>query len=90
MIFNFYIYNRRGKCLYYKEWHRPLNTLADDPEEERKLVYGMLFALKELTSQMAPVASEFKTMKTNSYILHHFQSPSGVMFIMNSDTDTSG
>ena len=36
MIFNFYIYDRRGKCLYYKEWNRPLNTLADDPQEEKK------------------------------------------------------
>jgi hypothetical protein len=38
MLFNMYIYNRRGKCLYYKEWSRPLNTLRDDPNEERKLV----------------------------------------------------
>ena len=76
--------------MYYKEWSRPLNTLADDPEEERKLVFGMLFALKELTSQMAPTGSNsnLRTMKTNSFILHHFQSASGIMFAVNSDTDT--
>ena len=34
-----YIYNRKGKCLYYQEWERPLNTLSDDPDEEKKLVY---------------------------------------------------
>ena len=39
MHFNFYVYNRRGKCLYYKEWSRPLNTLSDDPDEEKRLMY---------------------------------------------------
>jgi hypothetical protein len=38
MLHNFYIFNRKGRCLFYKEWDRPLNTMADDPEEERKLV----------------------------------------------------
>ena len=38
MLYNIYIYNRKGKCLYYKEWLRPLNTLSDDPIEERKLM----------------------------------------------------
>jgi trafficking protein particle complex subunit 1 len=54
MIFNLYIYDRRGKCLFYKEWSRPLNTLADDPEEEKKLMFGMVYSLKELTSKISP------------------------------------
>ena len=88
MIYNLYVYNRRGKCLYYREWYRPLNTLSDDPDEERKLMFGMVFALKELTSQMSSVPGEFRTMKTNSFTLHHFQSASGIMFVVNSDQDT--
>lgn len=38
MFHNFYVFNRKGKCLFYKEWDRPVNKMADDPEEERKLV----------------------------------------------------
>lgn len=38
MLYNMYIYNRRGKCLFYQEWYRPHNTFHDDPLEERKLV----------------------------------------------------
>ena len=36
--FNFYCFNRKGNCLFYKEWMRPLNTLSDDPDEEKKLM----------------------------------------------------
>lgn len=44
MLYNLYIYNRRGKCLFYREWSRPLNTLADDPDEEKKLMYAIVLA----------------------------------------------
>lgn len=67
MIFNMYIYDRKGKCLFYKEWSRPLNTLSDDPEEEKKLMYGMVYSLKELTSKISPSKGPegLHTVKTN-------------------------
>jgi trafficking protein particle complex subunit 1 len=109
MIYNLYIYDRKGKCLFYKEWSRPLNTLSDDPEEEKKLMYGMLYSLKELTSKISPSKGPegLHTVKTNvschliafsansiffsqTYTLHHFESGTGMTFIMNSDPSTSG
>eukprot|EP01038_Epipyxis_sp_PR26KG_P004339 gene4339-6142_t len=88
MLYNLYIYNRRGKCLLYKEWNRPLNTLSDDPEEERKLMFGMLFSLKDLASKLSPSTNEnLHVIKTNSFTLHHFQSLSGIMFVINTDSD---
>lgn len=30
-----------GKCLFYKEWYRPLNTFSDDPDEDKKLMYAI-------------------------------------------------
>jgi hypothetical protein len=67
MIFNLYIYDRKGKCLFYKEWTRPLNTLSDDPEEEKKLMFGMVYSLKELTSKIASSTGPegLHTVKTN-------------------------
>ena len=44
-LYNFYIYNRKGKCLYYREWNRPLNTLADDADEEKRLMFVITYAL---------------------------------------------
>lgn len=38
----------QGKCLYYREWNRPQNTLenAADEGEEQRLMFGMLYSLK--------------------------------------------
>jgi hypothetical protein len=42
----------QGACLYYKEWSRPVNTLSDDLDEEKKLMFGMLFSIKILVTKM--------------------------------------
>ena len=89
-LYNFYIFSQKGKCIFYKEWSRPLNTLSDDPEEERKLMFGMLFSLKDLASKLSPsdgAGEGLHTVKTNSFTLHHFQSVTGVVFVLNSDND---
>jgi hypothetical protein len=89
-LYNFYIFNRSGDCLYYKEWSRPQNTLHDDPAEEKKLVFGMLFSLKDFTHKLSPRAEseELRMVKTKAFCLHHYESVTGLMFVLNSDTDT--
>ena len=42
----------QGKCLYYREWSRPVHTLSDDPEEDKRLMFGMLFSIKDLVSKV--------------------------------------
>ena len=88
-IFNFYIYGRTGKCLYYKEFHRPQNTLSDDPEEERKLVFGMLYSLKDLAAKLSPSEGPegLHVLKTNTFTLHHYQSLTGLVFVLNTDNE---
>lgn len=96
MIFNFYIYNRKGKLLYYKEWNRPLNTLADDIAEERRLMFGMLFSMKDLVGKLGPAPAHggqpegLHTIRTDTFALHHFQSASGIMFVLNTDPTVDG
>lgn len=53
-IFNLYIFSKQGSCLYYAEWYRPVSTLKDTPEEDRKLMFGLLFSLKQLMNKMNP------------------------------------
>jgi hypothetical protein len=54
-IFNLYIFSRSGDCLYYAEWFRPVNTLKDMPDEDRKLMYGLIISLKHLMNKANPV-----------------------------------
>ena len=91
-LFNLYIFNRSGECLYYREWERPQNTLHNDLDEERKLVFGMLFSLKDLTNKLSPISSSgevtpcnLHVIKTKTFCLHHYESTTGLMFVMNSD-----
>ncbi len=56
MIFNLYIFSKTGTCLYYTEWMRPHSTLRDMPDEDRKLMFGLLFSLKQLMNKANPVA----------------------------------
>jgi hypothetical protein len=53
-IHSLYVFSKTGSCLYYAEWYRPRNPLAGSPDEERKLMFGLLFSLKQLMNKMAP------------------------------------
>lgn len=54
-IHSLYVYSKTGSCLCYREYYRPRNPLRDlPPEEDQKLVFGLLFSLKLLVNRMAP------------------------------------
>ena len=54
MIYNLYIFSRMGTCIFYSEWYRPHSTLRDLPDEDRKLMFGLLFSLKQLMNKASP------------------------------------
>lgn len=54
MIHNLYIFDRNGQCLYYKEWNRDQYTLRESPDEDRKLVFGLIFSLKQFVTSLSP------------------------------------
>ena len=75
MIFNCYIYNKKGACLYYREWHRPYNSFSEQ-EQVRIFSYRCLesffyidlktdilliqtYALTNITSRRARSANWF-------------------------------
>lgn len=51
----------------------------------------MLFSLKDLASKLSPIQGEnLHVIKTNAYTLHHFQSLSGLVFVLNTKADVPG
>ncbi|KAJ3278657.1 Trafficking protein particle complex subunit 1 [Borealophlyctis nickersoniae] len=56
-------------------------------EEEAKLVYGVVFSLRNLINKLTPKQGSegFTSYRTNVYKLHYFETASGLRFILNTD-----
>ncbi len=53
--------------------------------------FGMLFSLKEVVARFSPTGSDnLHVMKTSNFILHHFQSLTGFVFVINTKADVPG
>lgn len=56
MLFNIYIFNREGVCLYYHEWCRPKSVRegAGSVSDDQKMMFGLFFSLKTFAAAMDP------------------------------------
>eukprot|EP00243_Klebsormidium_subtile_P002278 TRINITY_DN14470_c0_g1_i1.p1 TRINITY_DN14470_c0_g1~~TRINITY_DN14470_c0_g1_i1.p1 ORF type:complete len:155 (+),score=9.71 TRINITY_DN14470_c0_g1_i1:257-721(+) len=92
-IYTFYVYNKQGICIHYREWTRPLVTLSS--QEDQKLMFGLLFSLKSFTAKLDPINGDnagqagkgcsFHSFKTNTYKLSYFETAAGVKFVLVTD-----
>ncbi|DBA02958.1 TPA: hypothetical protein N0F65_005985 [Lagenidium giganteum] len=102
MIYHFTIYNRNGACLFHEKWHTGKTVNYSDPEEEKRLLFGLIFSLKEFVQKIAPVAQTdpfsadhattphsdgLQRYQTKSYTCHHYETPSGLRFILFTDNN---
>ena len=94
-ILDLLIYRRDGTCLYNRNFTS--HTPATQPASEReKLVYGMLFSLKELLPSLAPSAPTLKSIKIERdnerepLTLHTMASPTGYTICMHTMSGKDG
>lgn len=51
-LYNFYIFDKHGTCLLYREWKRDKDSKLGDTGDPM-LVFGLLFSLKQVTRKLA-------------------------------------
>ena len=89
MLLNLYIFNKKGACLYYHEWERPYNPLAGSGDEDAKLMFGLLFSLKQLAQQLATVPAErVSSFTTENFTLHQLETATGLKLVLNTSKST--
>ena len=52
-VYNLYIFNRAGQCVYYKEWTRTKQSGLSQ-EHEFKQMFGLITEIKSFVNRMSP------------------------------------
>lgn len=86
-VYSFYIFDRTGTCLCYYEWQRTLQPA--DSSNDRKNMFGMLFALRNFSMKLSPDPSRGVPtyFVTDVYALHYFETPTGLRFVLTTSSD---
>jgi hypothetical protein len=53
VVYNFYIFNRDGQCIYYKEWNRTKQS-GLSLEQEFKQMFGLIVEIKAFVTKISP------------------------------------
>ena len=85
VVYDFFLYNRQGVCLYYRDWK--CTRKRKNLEQKQRLMYGMIYQMKTFVKHLSPKGGTktFNSFKTNTYKLHFFESASGFMLVLNTD-----
>lgn len=89
-VHSLHIFDRNGRTLYTKRYAAATTSAEnDDPEQlsdQRKLVFGMIFSLREITKMLAPPTSNdnsgLHSVKTGASTLHNYETASGLRFAL--------
>lgn len=86
-VHSLHVFDRKGKTIFTKRFVKDLEET--DPEqlsEQRKLVFGMIFSLKETAAILAPDGkakeSGLHSVKTGASTLHTYETASGLRFAL--------
>lgn len=98
VVYCFYLFDRSGTCLCYREWNRPRRML--DSAGDQANMFGMLFALRQFCMKLSPgqeEEAEFigtagsrglpRHFITANYALHYFETATGLRFVLTTSKD---
>ena len=90
-VHSFYVFDRKGKTLFTKRYV-PSSSNDDEEQlaEQRKLIFGMLFSLRELSSSLSPANNgDVFVVKTGASSLYNYETVSGLRFAMYTTPSTT-
>lgn len=92
-VHSFHIFDRKGKTLFTKRYVKSMGAAEDEEQlsEQRKLVFGMLFSLRELSNSLSPSEGpgDLKLVKTGAATLYNYETVSGLRFCLYTTPETS-
>ncbi|CAJ0751492.1 12271_t:CDS:10, partial [Entrophospora sp. SA101] len=56
-------------------------------DEEAKLVYGVIYSLRNFVKKLTGSQDGFLSYRTSTYKLHYYETPTGLKFVINTDTN---
>lgn len=81
-INSFLIFDRKGKTMFAKRYAKvDANTVTDEVqlEEQRKLVFGMLFSVREMLTSLSPAEEPaLHSVQTGASTIHNYEANSGM------------
>jgi hypothetical protein len=91
-VHSFHIFDRKGKTLFTKRYIKSGNAIDEEQlSEQRKLVFGMLFSLRELSASLTPSdgPGDLQLVKTGASTLYNYETVSGLRFALFTTPETS-
>ena len=85
LVYNFYIFDRHGECLFFREWNAPKGPPKHGYVEDQKLLFGLLFSLKQFVQNLSLRESPdpMQQLETRRTRLHIFETATGLRFVIN-------
>uniref|UniRef100_A0A7S2KF60 Trafficking protein particle complex subunit n=1 Tax=Leptocylindrus danicus TaxID=163516 RepID=A0A7S2KF60_9STRA len=92
-VYSFHIFDRKGKTLFTKRYNtqNQIKQRPEEEEEQRKLIFGSLFSLREIVTTLSPMNDGFseptvlQSIKTGACTLHVYETMSGMRLVMYTD-----
>eukprot|EP00531_Pseudo-nitzschia_arenysensis_P013174 CAMPEP_0116148556 /NCGR_PEP_ID=MMETSP0329-20121206/18441_1 /TAXON_ID=697910 /ORGANISM="Pseudo-nitzschia arenysensis, Strain B593" /LENGTH=203 /DNA_ID=CAMNT_0003644739 /DNA_START=101 /DNA_END=712 /DNA_ORIENTATION=- len=93
-VHSFHVFDRRGKTLFTKDYTKKGETEITPEEQEqlseqRKLVFGMLFSLRELSGSLTDGKGDLHLVKTGASSLYTYETVSGLRFVLYTTAEIS-
>jgi trafficking protein particle complex subunit 1 len=95
-VHSFLIFDRKGKTMFVKRYGKQDQEGMDEAalEEQRKLVFGMLFSLREMIGSLSPAEDPaLHSVQTGASTVHVYETNSGLrvaVYMNNSSGPSEG